>query len=99
MLGRKQQRMLKDPVTRRNFFAATAAGSAAGFAALADPGAAAAQSVGVKKGDMPDLTVKQVKVYVTDIDNIHRLNTTETGEIVADLLGVSPGRLLLGLAA
>jgi L-alanine-DL-glutamate epimerase-like enolase superfamily enzyme len=83
MLGKKQQRMLEDPVTRRNFFAATAAGSAAGFAALADPGDVAAQTVGVKKGDMPDLTVKQVKVYVTDIDNIHRLNTTETGEIVA----------------
>jgi L-alanine-DL-glutamate epimerase-like enolase superfamily enzyme len=74
--------MMKDPVTRRNFFTATAAGTAAGFAALADPGAAAAQSVGVKKGDLPDLTVKQVKVYVTDTANIHRLNGTETGEIV-----------------
>src|ERR1019366_3050701 len=69
--------------TRRNFFTATAAGTAAGFAAIADPGLAAAQSVGVKKGDMPDLTVKQVKVYVTDTANIHRLNGTETGEIVS----------------
>jgi L-alanine-DL-glutamate epimerase-like enolase superfamily enzyme len=83
MLNKKQQRMMKDPVTRRNFMAATAAGSAAGFAALADPGVAAAQSVGVKKGDLPDLTVKQVKVYVTDISNLHHLNGTETGEIVA----------------
>jgi L-alanine-DL-glutamate epimerase-like enolase superfamily enzyme len=83
MLNKKQQRMMKDPVTRRNFMAATAAGSAAGFAALADPGIAAAQSVGVKKGDLPDLTVKQVKVYVTDIANLHHLNSTETGEIVA----------------
>jgi L-alanine-DL-glutamate epimerase-like enolase superfamily enzyme len=83
MLNKKQQRMMKDPVTRRNFMAATAAGSAAGFAALADPGVAAAQSVGVKKGDLPDLTVKQVKVYVTDIANLHHLNGTETGEIVA----------------
>jgi len=83
MLNKKQQRMLKDPVTRRNFFTATAAGTAAGFAALADPGTAAAQAVGVRKGDLPDLTVKQVKVYVTDIANIHRLNTTETGEIVS----------------
>jgi L-alanine-DL-glutamate epimerase-like enolase superfamily enzyme len=82
MATRKQKRMLQDPVTRRNFLTASAAGTAAGFAALADPGLAAAQSVGVKKGDMPDLTVKQVKVYVTDTANIHRLNTTETGEIV-----------------
>jgi L-alanine-DL-glutamate epimerase-like enolase superfamily enzyme len=83
MLPKKQERMLKDPVTRRNFFTASAAGTAAGFAALADPGTAAAQSVGVKKGDLPDLTVKQVKVYVTDVTNIHRLNSGETGEIVS----------------
>ena len=50
-------------VSRRNFFAATAAGSVAA-AAVADPARAAAQAVGVKPGDLPDLTVKQVKVYV-----------------------------------
>ncbi len=83
MLNKKQKRMLQDPVTRRNFLTATAAGSAAGFAALADPGVAAAQTVGVKKADLPDLTIKQVKIYVTDTANIHRLNGTETGEIVA----------------
>ncbi len=83
MLNKKRQRMLQDPVTRRNFLAAGAAGTAAGFAALADPGTAAAQSVGVKKTDMPDLTVKQVKVYVTDTANIHRLNGTETGEMLS----------------
>ena len=43
----------------------------------------AAQSVGVKKGDLPDLTIKQVKVYVTDLGNFHRLNGTETGEILS----------------
>ncbi|MGP8247537.1 MAG: mandelate racemase/muconate lactonizing enzyme family protein [Bryobacteraceae bacterium] len=75
--------MMRDPVTRRNFLTASGAGTAGGFMALADPGAAAAQSVGVKKGDLPDLTVKQVKVYVTDIANIHRLNGSETGEIVS----------------
>ena len=74
--------MMKDPVTRRNFLAASA-GTAAGLAALADPGGAAAQSAGVKKGDLPDLTVKRVKVYVTDIAGIHRLNSTETGEILS----------------
>src|SRR5579862_4856564 len=83
MLNKKQKRMMQDPVTRRNFLTASAAGTAAGFAALVDPGLAAAQTVGVKKGDMPDLTVKQVKIYVTDTANIHRLNGTETGEIVA----------------
>jgi hypothetical protein len=87
VLDKKQQRMLKDPVTRRNFLTATVAGTTVGFAALADPGAAAAQSVGIKKGDLPDLTVKQVKVYVTDTANIHRLNGTETGEIVSVVTG------------
>jgi L-alanine-DL-glutamate epimerase-like enolase superfamily enzyme len=83
MFNKKQQRMMQDPVTRRNVLTAMATGSAAGFAALADPGVAAAQSVGVKKGDLPDLTVKQVKVYVTSVDNIHRLNGSETGEILS----------------
>jgi L-alanine-DL-glutamate epimerase-like enolase superfamily enzyme len=82
MPNKKRERMMQDPVTRRNFLTALAAGTAAGFAALADPGTAAAQAVGAKKGDLPDLTVKQVKVYVTDTENIHRLNGTETGEIV-----------------
>src|ERR1035437_836329 len=83
MFNKKQQRMMQDPITRRNVLTAMATGSAAGFAALADPGVAAAQSVGVKKGDLPDLTVKQVKVYVTSVDNIHRLNGSETGEILS----------------
>jgi L-alanine-DL-glutamate epimerase-like enolase superfamily enzyme len=81
-MNKKQKRMMQDPVTRRNFMTASAAGTAAGFAALADPGLAAAQSVGVKKGDLPDLTVKQVKTYVTDMKDFHRLNSTESGEIV-----------------
>ena len=42
MLRDKKTRMLRDAVTRRNFLTASAAGTAAGFAALADPGAAAA---------------------------------------------------------
>jgi L-alanine-DL-glutamate epimerase-like enolase superfamily enzyme len=82
-MNKKQKRMMQDPVTRRNFLTATAAGTAAGFAALADPGVAAAQAVGVKKSDLPDLTIKEVKIYVTDMGDLHRLNGTETGEIVA----------------
>lgn len=55
-------------VSRRDFFGASA-GSAmagAGALALADPGGAAAQAVGIRRGDLPDLTIKEVKVYVVD---------------------------------
>jgi hypothetical protein len=50
---------------------------------VADPPHAAAQSAGVKKGDLPDLTVKEVKVYVADVSSFRRLNSTETGEILS----------------
>ena len=45
--------------------------------------ALAAQSVGVRKSDLPDLTIKEVKIYVTDLKNIHKLNSTETGELIS----------------
>jgi hypothetical protein len=93
--------MMQDPVTRRNVLSAMATGTAAGFAALADPGVAAAQTVGVKKGDLPDLTVKQVKVYRTSVENIHRLNSSETGEILAvvtnsGIEGITPSAIASG---
>lgn len=69
--------------SRRQFFGASTASALAGFAALADPGSAAAQSVDVKRRDLPDLTIKEVKVYVTDLGNLRRLNGTETGEIIS----------------
>ncbi len=75
--------MTRNQPTRRSILTA---GTAAGFAALADPGGAAAQSVGVKKSDLPDLTIKQAKVYVTDVTGLHRLNG-EPGEIVALVTG------------
>ncbi|MGD0840810.1 MAG: mandelate racemase/muconate lactonizing enzyme family protein [Candidatus Acidiferrales bacterium] len=63
---------------------AVAAGSAVGAApAWANPGLAAAQAVGVKPADLPNLTIKEVKVYVTDMTGIHKLNGTETGEIIS----------------
>jgi L-alanine-DL-glutamate epimerase-like enolase superfamily enzyme len=72
------------PLTsRRNFLAASSGLTAAAFASLANPIAAAAQSVGVKAGDLPDLTIKEVKVYVTDISKIHKLNSPETGELLS----------------
>ena len=52
-------------------------------AALADPPHAAAQSAGVKKADLPDLTIKEVKVYVADVSSFRRLNSGETGEILS----------------
>jgi len=69
--------------TRRDFLAGSAGFATAGFASLANPIAAAAQSVGVKAGDLPDLTIKEVKVYVTDISNVHKLNGSETGELIS----------------
>jgi L-alanine-DL-glutamate epimerase-like enolase superfamily enzyme len=76
--------MSKREMSRRDFMCQSAIGSAAGaVAALWDPASAAAQSVGVKRGDLPDLTIKEVKVYVTDLGDIHKLNSTETGEIIS----------------
>jgi len=50
--------------SRRGFLGAAVAAPALGAMALADPGRAAAQAAGVKRGDLPDLTIKQVKVLV-----------------------------------
>ena len=57
--------MSRNNVSRRSFMGAAAAAPAAGALALADPGRAAAQAVGIKRADLPDLTIKQVKVLVT----------------------------------
>jgi TctA family transporter len=67
--------------SRRNFLSSSALGGTASAVALFDPGVAAAQSAGVKRADLLDLTIKEVKIYVTDLTNIHRLNGTETGEV------------------
>lgn len=76
--------MLKRKSSRRGFFGAAAGGSmTAALSALADPPQAAAQAVGVKKGDLPDLTIKEVKVYVANLANLRKLNSSETGEIVS----------------
>jgi L-alanine-DL-glutamate epimerase-like enolase superfamily enzyme len=50
-------------VSRRGFFSASAV---AGAAAIAHPVNLAAQAAGVKAGDLPDLTIKEAKIYVTD---------------------------------
>ncbi len=69
--------------SRREFFGASTGLTAAAAAALTDPPQVAAQSVGVKKGDLPDLTIKEVKVYVADLSSFRRLNSSETGEILS----------------
>ena len=69
--------------SRRDFLSGSTGFAAAGIASFANPVAAAAHSVGVKPGDLPDLTIKGVKVYVTDIANVHKLNGSETGELIS----------------
>jgi L-alanine-DL-glutamate epimerase-like enolase superfamily enzyme len=51
--------------SRRDFLGAAVGAPALGALALADPGRAAAQAIGIKRADLPDLTIKQVKVLVT----------------------------------
>jgi L-alanine-DL-glutamate epimerase-like enolase superfamily enzyme len=69
--------------SRRQFLGASAGVTAAVASVLADPPHVAAQSAGVKKGDLPDLTIKEVKVYVADLSSFRRLNSSETGEILS----------------
>ena len=38
---------------------------------------------GRQAADLPDLTIKEVKVYVTDMTGIHKLNGSETGELIS----------------
>ena len=74
--------MRNQKFSRRNFLrdsalgaaAASTAGAAVG-AALANPAAAAAHAVDVKPSDLPDFTIKEVKVYVVDLTNLHKLNS------------------------
>ena len=75
--------MSQRELSRRSLFGASAFAASAAAAALADPGQAAAQAVGVKKADLPDLTIKEVKVYVANLGNVRRLNSSESGEIAS----------------
>jgi L-alanine-DL-glutamate epimerase-like enolase superfamily enzyme len=55
--------MSRRELSRRSFFAASAA---AGAAVIAHPVNLAAQAAGIKASDMPDLTIKEAKIYVLD---------------------------------
>src|SRR5262245_58101870 len=60
--------MPKRSLSRRRFLGTSATGLITGAAALAQPARAAAQAVGIKTGDLPDLTIKEVKVYHIDAE-------------------------------
>ena len=53
-------------ISRRHFLGTSALGVMGGASALMSPIKAAAESVGVKPTDLPDLTIKEAKVYVLD---------------------------------
>src|ERR1700744_678511 len=71
----------KSGASRRNFLSTTMAG--ASLAAIADPGQAAAKLVGLKPADFPDLTIKQAKIYQTDLSGFHPLNSPDHGDVVS----------------
>jgi L-alanine-DL-glutamate epimerase-like enolase superfamily enzyme len=73
----------QNPVSRRHFLGASALGAMAGVSLFRDPIQAAAQSAGIKPADLPDLTIKEVKVYVAELGDIRRINSGESGEIAA----------------
>ena len=76
--------MTNRPYSRRDFLGTSALGALAAAAALANPVRAAADSVGVKPADLPDLTIKEVKVYVANLGpTMRRINSPESGEIVS----------------
>jgi L-alanine-DL-glutamate epimerase-like enolase superfamily enzyme len=56
--------MPASPISRRNFLGSSAMALAAAGTILDDPAQAAAQNAGIKRADLPDLTIKEVKVYV-----------------------------------
>jgi L-alanine-DL-glutamate epimerase-like enolase superfamily enzyme len=76
--------MMNRQFSRRDFFGTSALGALAGASILSNPVRAAADSVGAKPGDLPDLTITEVKVYVADLGPaFHRINSPESGEIVS----------------
>jgi L-alanine-DL-glutamate epimerase-like enolase superfamily enzyme len=53
-------------LSRRQFLGRSALGALAGASVLSNPARAAAQAAGAAPSDLPDLTIKEVKVYVLD---------------------------------
>ena len=72
--------MVQHNISRRHFLGASALGVMGG-ASLVHPVQAAAEAVGVKPGDLPDLTIKEVKTYVANIEGVRKFNSPENGWI------------------
>ena len=61
--GIAQEQAFRAGISRRGFLAA----SSLSVAAVTNPGLAAAQAAGTKPGDLPDLTIQEVRVYNLDL--------------------------------
>src|ERR1019366_4409802 len=59
-------------LSRREFLGASAIGAVAGASMLATPARPAAEAIGGKPADLPNLTIKEVKMYVTNLGDIRR---------------------------
>jgi len=72
-------------ISRRDFLTATtgSALASAGPFGVADPGGAAAQAAGIKRGDLSDLTIKEVKVYVVGPGKAERARAESLTRIAA----------------
>jgi L-alanine-DL-glutamate epimerase-like enolase superfamily enzyme len=68
-----------DIISRRNMMT----GGAALAASLADPARSAALAVGIKRSDLPDLTIKEVKVYVLKPQDLPPITSTYQGKTPA----------------
>ncbi len=85
--------MLERNLSRRQFLGTSALGALTGAAVLANPARAAAQAVGAKPADLPDLTIKEVKVYVLDR---HRMPAAPPEIIAASPRGQGVAAALYG---
>jgi L-alanine-DL-glutamate epimerase-like enolase superfamily enzyme len=79
--------------SRRQFLGTSALGTLGLGAILASPARAAAQAVGVKAPDLPDLTIKEVKVYVLDR---HKMPRSDPAIIAASPRGQGVANALYG---
>jgi L-alanine-DL-glutamate epimerase-like enolase superfamily enzyme len=70
--------MAKRNLSRRGFFGASAAGAGAGIFTAAGRAQTVAAAAGVKPADLPNLTIKEVKAYVTKQGQIASV-VTESG--------------------
>ena len=78
--------MKERSLSRRQFLGRSALGATAGAALLANPARVAAQAVGAKTGDLPDLTIKEVKIFVLDRKRIAGGPTNQGYTLIASIV-------------